>query len=134
MKLLRNVKILFTDSYYDGPLSGICVYREKYFYFRLHDELIWDEVKYYNVRVYNIYKLPKEEIDIVIHNQLLFKRLISEMETNKVSVEYEKLKKPTKTDEKHEDFIKNFGVCLVGYALDDMLSYTEDDTFRVNGL
>jgi hypothetical protein len=44
MKKLKNVKLLYSTNYWDGPICGLCEYKEKYYYFNTSKDDEWDEI------------------------------------------------------------------------------------------
>lgn len=44
MKKLENVKILFYNDYWDGPICGICEYENKMYYYNTFEDDEYDEI------------------------------------------------------------------------------------------
>lgn len=80
------VKVLFSTKYYDGIMGGICEYNGEKLYFDFSSEDLFkfkptndiqiddskDEYDYHRLRIFTVYRLPQEQIDILIHNNELW--------------------------------------------------------------
>ena len=67
LKRIRNnaIKILYCDDWYDGPLSGMCIYKGKYYRFGITDETYDKKDKDGDPimeRIYTVYKLPFDRL------------------------------------------------------------------------
>jgi hypothetical protein len=59
----KELKMLWTGGYYDGPIDGFCVYKDKVHAFNMIDENTHDTIedhKWY--RKYELVELTKEEV------------------------------------------------------------------------
>lgn len=72
---VNDIKLIWHDDYYDGPLSGACSINGKKYYFKISHE-------HYNtntrVRIFSIIDLGKEEWRIITNDHLLFRRFVGE--------------------------------------------------------
>lgn len=73
MKKIRmvnpNNKVLYHLNYWDGPISGICLWNNEKQYF----EMCNDE---YEIRIYNVYDTPPNIIDKIENNHILFRKYV----------------------------------------------------------
>lgn len=69
-ELLEDVKTVYEDDYYDGPLSGHAWYQGKYCYYKL--DVIDDD----GTRIYNLYSMSRLETIIQLANRCLFQDIV----------------------------------------------------------
>ena len=55
-----DVKILYCNDWYDGPLSGLCIYKGKYYHFECTGET-YDKSSIMEM-TYTVYKLPFDRL------------------------------------------------------------------------
>jgi hypothetical protein len=136
------VTLLFNDHYYDGPLSGVCEYMSEKFYFWCVEELMFkypetdpqviamleegeESYNLHRCRVFSLFKLPDEIMDIINFNHELFEKLkVSKNE--KWSEEYSKNSKQLPDYFKSRDeFFKVAWQYCVGYTTEDLWNRAE---------
>jgi hypothetical protein len=131
------VTLLFNDHYYDGPLSGVCEYQNEKLYFWCVEELMFkyaetdpqiiamleegeEPYQMHRCRVFSLFKLPDEIMEIINFNHELFEKLkVSKNE--KWSEEYSKNSKqlPDYFTSQLEFFKVTWQYC-VGYTTEDV--------------
>lgn len=141
LKFLK-VKPLFSVSYYDGPLRGLCEYEDQLLFYQCYEE-IWFQfpetdpeslkvcqeyndtecLDHHRVRIYALYKLPQELLDIILYNRELFKTY---KQTNNFEFYKNNCKSLPKEFDTHDDFTKYASKYLVGYTTED---YWDDSDY-----
>jgi len=69
---IENVKILYENTRYDGPGSGVLIYNDKKYYFKIIHEICFDDEKteeyflpenkkFDRIRIFGIYDLTEDE-------------------------------------------------------------------------
>lgn len=73
MKKLRNVKILFHIDYWDGPLRGICEYKNKYYWYDILDDYEYNsEKEKFSPRTYVIKEIEPWQISYELYWHSIF--------------------------------------------------------------
>ena len=73
MNKLENVKLLYSNNYWDGPISGLCEYEGIYYYFNQSKEDMWDEVKEeWLPREYKVYEILPWQLAYELYWHSLF--------------------------------------------------------------
>ena len=131
------VKLLFHHNYYDGPLYGVCEYLGEKLYF-WNTEEIWfknvetnpeiiasepdpnEHYQMHRLRVYNIYRLPKELMDTIMsNNQLREKYKNSKVDSWQIEYNKEAKKLPDYWNS-WDEFSKVSWKWLIGYTTEDV--------------
>ena len=81
VRLDEQPQFLWHDSYYDGPLSGICIYNDKEHWFKMVKEFDYKEeedgkMETFLGRVYVIAELPKQQFAIMKYAHELFRKYV----------------------------------------------------------
>jgi len=56
----HDLEILWTNSKWNGPLSGLCSYKDKKYYFSLNEEHYVGDCMC--IRIFDLYSLPEEKL------------------------------------------------------------------------
>jgi hypothetical protein len=76
-KLESRPRLLWHHNFYDGPLSGICLYQNKEHWFQMVDEIPFKEDDDYRLgRVFVIVELTPEDIKIESSNHNEFRKFV----------------------------------------------------------
>ena len=57
---MDDAYMLWHSDYYDGPLSGLAVYKGKKVWFQCIE---WEDENLFNMRIFNLHELSKEELE-----------------------------------------------------------------------
>jgi hypothetical protein len=71
---MKDVKLIYHSGFWDGPLSGVCEYQDKRYWFKcVHDYQDHSE-KILDMRIYGVYELTPKEWENEIHWHTLFQK------------------------------------------------------------
>jgi len=130
------VKLLFTHSRYDGPNSGVCEYNGEKLYFDSLSELMFafpetdpecikmdledneEPKQYHRLRIYSVYRLPKEVMDVLDYNNQVWEKLLEDRVENYSEV-YKKVQKPI-PGEIFNNFKTDNWKWRIGYTTEDV--------------
>jgi len=73
-----EIRILWADDYYDGPLSGMCLFKERMYYYHCVDDIGAHEEQAENswYRRYGLVELTNDEIKEAKARHALFRKYV----------------------------------------------------------
>jgi hypothetical protein len=101
MKELENVKILFYNDYWDGPIDGLCEYENKIYRYKMIDNGLYnEEIDNWSPRIYNVIEIEPWQLAYELYWHSLFC-------TNIVAyTEFDKMLINPRFEIKNKDFYK----------------------------
>lgn len=73
MKEIENVKMLYYSDYWDGPLTGLCEYENKYYWYdNTIDDEYDEENEEWKPRVYNLKEIEPWQLSYELYWHSLF--------------------------------------------------------------
>lgn len=73
---IEDIKILFATNWWDGPLSGLCLYNDEKHWFQATEEWYEEDKPYW--RRYAVMKLTPEQLQLEERSHELFKEKVGE--------------------------------------------------------
>jgi hypothetical protein len=139
-----EVTLLFSNLYYDGPLTGVCTHEGDKLFFWCSEELMFkyaetdptiiasgdeeDLHQFHRCRIFNLYKLPQELMDDIISNNALWE--VMKKDQSKFNNYSEISKKLPDYFKSWDEFSKVAWKWLVGYTTEDVWNTKEWGTKR----